>query len=145
MIHPTEFRRYASNIGGSGGGGSAVHAYSAAAAKNSLLTMYYFLVAALSTSTPAYRNDFISDISKKWHVQSSKSPSAKLRSRLKMQNSMLGSSFTKKAPSNQKEADKEYDQMYIMMKLCAKVEKTATIQQNRRASSAVSFVSRSRK
>eukprot|EP00658_Telonema_sp_P-2_P076288 TRINITY_DN6652_c0_g2_i15.p1 TRINITY_DN6652_c0_g2~~TRINITY_DN6652_c0_g2_i15.p1 ORF type:complete len:922 (-),score=136.50 TRINITY_DN6652_c0_g2_i15:479-3244(-) len=107
-----------------------VHNNEAADAKKTLLTMYYFLVAALSTSTVSYRNDVVSHISKKWHIHNSKSPSSKLRSRLaNMQSSVLGSSVLRKSTA----ADEAYDHMYMMMKLCAKVEKTATLQQKRSA------------
>eukprot|EP00658_Telonema_sp_P-2_P085027 TRINITY_DN9595_c0_g1_i1.p1 TRINITY_DN9595_c0_g1~~TRINITY_DN9595_c0_g1_i1.p1 ORF type:complete len:514 (-),score=41.30 TRINITY_DN9595_c0_g1_i1:130-1671(-) len=95
---------------------------SSAHARDRLLTLYYFVAAALSTSTPQYRSSLVSHMSKKWHVQCPKSPSARLRSQLTRGGS----------PPSHNHTDDAYDQMFVVMKLCAKIEKTASIQQKKR-------------
>eukprot|EP00658_Telonema_sp_P-2_P076292 TRINITY_DN6652_c0_g2_i3.p3 TRINITY_DN6652_c0_g2~~TRINITY_DN6652_c0_g2_i3.p3 ORF type:complete len:122 (-),score=26.46 TRINITY_DN6652_c0_g2_i3:912-1277(-) len=110
--------------------------------------MYYFLVAALSTSTVSYRNDVVSHISKKWHIKNKQLPSERLHARLAKRknfsrrnsihtNATTMSRATRRGapvqPVTQKAKDDAYDHMYIMMKLCAKVEKTAASYQEKNA------------
>ena len=116
-------------------------------ARTKVLAFYYFMETVLSTSTKAHRNDTVSHLCKKWHIKAAHS-SEKLHQKLEKRQARLSRRGSAKSQQSQKthqsaqtqrsrgkksltqeQQDVAYDQMYLLMSLCAKVGKAATVRQ----------------
>eukprot|EP00658_Telonema_sp_P-2_P049567 TRINITY_DN3770_c0_g1_i1.p1 TRINITY_DN3770_c0_g1~~TRINITY_DN3770_c0_g1_i1.p1 ORF type:complete len:1021 (-),score=118.48 TRINITY_DN3770_c0_g1_i1:7-3069(-) len=115
------------------------------AARSKVLSFYYFMETALSTSSLAHRSENIAHMTKKWQIKA-KNPSAKLRAKLakrglgsrRESEASQKSRFTdttsragkrRTAEPTLKAQNDAYDQMYLLISLCAKVGKAATVRQ----------------
>lgn len=115
------------------------------ASRSKVLSFYYFMETALSTLSIAQRSENISHMAKKWQVKASKHPSLKLREKLAKRGAgskreSVGSQasrnthMSKRAAitppeQTEKKQNEAYDQMYLLVSLCAKVGKAATVRQ----------------